>query len=67
MSMMVVVRLLLDPLARRTRSTLAAQFYYSISQSHAAGGRADNHWMAIVEVVFRNLVATQRPRTTHIS
>ena len=27
----------------------------------------DNHWMAIVEVVFRNLVATQRPRTIHRS
>ena len=67
MSIMVVVRLLVDLLASWEQIDLgSAQFYYSISQV-TLPAVVDNHWMAIVEVVFRNLVATQRPRTTHRS
>ena len=46
---MIMVRLLLALLARSTKSTLAAQFYYSISRV-TLPAVVDNHWMAIVEI-----------------
>ena len=46
---MIMVRLLLALLARSTKSTLAAQFCYSISRV-TLPAVVDNHWMAIVEI-----------------